>query len=98
MGGRYGVPSAAGNAAVRWLAQAEGILLDPVYTGKAFAGLLDLAENGAIQPDELVIFRHTGDLPALFASRVDHREQMAFLGRTAMRQSDSIPPPSPLFS
>ena len=67
MGGRYGVPSEAGDAATRRLARAEGILLDPVYTGKAFAGLLDLAENGAFAPDEPVIFLHTGGLPALFA-------------------------------
>ncbi len=67
VGGHYGIPSAAGNAAVRRLAQTEGILLDPVYTGKAFAGLLDLAERGVIRPDEPVIFLHTGGLPALFA-------------------------------
>ena len=67
MGERYGKPSAAGSAAIRRLAQTEGILLDPVYTGKAFAGLLDLAEKGAIAPDEPVIFLHTGGLPALFA-------------------------------
>ena len=63
----YGVPSETGNAAIRQLAQAEGILIDPVCTGKAFADLLDLAENGAIRPAEPVIFLHTGGLPALFA-------------------------------
>jgi D-cysteine desulfhydrase len=68
VGERYAVPSAAGSAAIRRLAQAEGILLDPVYTGKAFAGLLDLAATRAIRPDEPVIFLHTGGLPALFAS------------------------------
>lgn len=67
VGPRYGVPSAAGDAAVHRLAQAEGILLDPVYTGKAFAGLLDLIATRAIQPAEPVIFLHTGGLPALFA-------------------------------
>jgi D-cysteine desulfhydrase family pyridoxal phosphate-dependent enzyme len=68
VGKRYGIPSSAGNAAIRLLAQSEGILLDPVYTGKAFAGLLDLIGTGAIRPDEPVIFLHTGGLPALFAS------------------------------
>lgn len=67
VGERYGAPSAAGKEAIRHLAQAEGILLDPVYTGKAFAGLLDLIETGVIQPDEPAIFLHTGGLPALFA-------------------------------
>lgn len=67
VGVRYGVPSEAGDAAIRRLARAEGILLDPVYTGKAFAGLLDLAATGVMAPDEPVIFLHTGGLPALFA-------------------------------
>jgi 1-aminocyclopropane-1-carboxylate deaminase/D-cysteine desulfhydrase-like pyridoxal-dependent ACC family enzyme len=49
------------------LARVEGILLDPVYTGKAFAGLLDLVECKKLGRDELVIFLHTGGLPALFA-------------------------------
>lgn len=71
-GVRYGVPSAAGNAALRRLARLEGLLLDPVYTAKAFAGLLDLAEQGKIgpytlQPDQPLIFLHTGGMPALFA-------------------------------
>ncbi|HEX9117372.1 MAG TPA: pyridoxal-phosphate dependent enzyme, partial [Anaerolineae bacterium] len=63
---RYAVPSAEGEAAIRLLAQTEAIFLDPVYTGKAFAGLLDLVERGAIGPDEPVIFLHTGGIPALF--------------------------------
>lgn len=67
VGSRYGVPSPAGDAALRRLAQTEGILLDPVYTAKAFAGLLDLAETGQFQRDEPLIFLHTGGLPALFA-------------------------------
>ena len=67
VGTRYGTPSAAGNEAIRRLAQTEGILLDPVYTGKAFAGLLDLIGTRAIRPDEPVIFLHTGGLPALFS-------------------------------
>ena len=74
VGGRYGVPSEAGDAAIRRLARAEGILLDPVYTGKAFAGLLDLAEKGVIAPDEPVIFLHTGGLPALFAFEPNCRQ------------------------
>jgi len=43
------------------------LILDPVYTGKAFAGMLDLAERGELGPDDPVIFVHTGGQPALFA-------------------------------
>jgi 1-aminocyclopropane-1-carboxylate deaminase/D-cysteine desulfhydrase-like pyridoxal-dependent ACC family enzyme len=64
---RYGVPSPGGEDAIRRLAQTEGILLDPVYTGKAFAGMLDLIEKGRLGSNEPLIFLHTGGLPALFA-------------------------------
>lgn len=63
----YGVPSEAGRAALERLARTEGILLDPVYTAKAFAGLLDLMARGTLGEDEPVIFLHTGGIPALFA-------------------------------
>jgi len=66
-GPKYGVPSPGGQAAILRLARAEGILLDPVYTGKAFAGLLDLIEKGGLGSNEPIIFLHTGGLPALFA-------------------------------
>jgi D-cysteine desulfhydrase len=49
------------------LACREGLLLDPVYTGKAFAGLLDLLEQEKLGQSEPVIFLHTGGAPALFA-------------------------------
>jgi D-cysteine desulfhydrase family pyridoxal phosphate-dependent enzyme len=64
---KYGKPSPEGLNAIRKLASLEGILLDPVYTAKAFAGLLDLIEQGEFGRNELVIFLHTGGLPALFA-------------------------------
>ena len=53
--------------AIRRLARLEGLLLDPVYTGKAFAGLLDLAEKGRLGQNEPIIFLHTGGVPGLFA-------------------------------
>jgi D-cysteine desulfhydrase len=62
----YGVPSAEGNAAIR-AGQLEGIVLDPIYTGKAFAGMLDLIERGEMGRSEPIIFLHTGGLPGLFA-------------------------------
>ncbi len=65
VGPGYGVPSEAGQAAIVELAQKEGIFLDPIYTGKAFAGLLDLTRKGGIKGK--VLFWHTGGTPALFA-------------------------------
>ena len=64
---KYGFPSSDCQDAIRRLARLEGILLDPVYTGKAFAGLLDLVEKGKLGSEEPIIFLHTGGLPALFA-------------------------------
>ncbi len=66
-GQRYAVPTPEGNKAIRLLAQTEGILLDPVYTGKAFAGMLDLARRGLLGSDQPLIFLHTGGIPGLFA-------------------------------
>ena len=63
----YAIPSDAGNAAIRLMAAREGIFLDPVYTGKAFAGLIALAREGAFQPDDRVLFLHTGGAGGLFA-------------------------------
>jgi D-cysteine desulfhydrase family pyridoxal phosphate-dependent enzyme len=68
VGSRYAVPSEQGVAAIRRLAQSEGVILDPVYTGKAFAGLIDLVERKRLGRDEPIIFLHTGGLPAVFAS------------------------------
>jgi D-cysteine desulfhydrase len=45
----------------------EGILVDPVYTGRAAAGLIDLIRRGVISKDETVLFWHTGGTPALYA-------------------------------
>ena len=63
----YGYCSKAGNEALRLMATNEGILLDPIYTGKALSGLINLSNAGEIGPDETVVFLHTGGTPALFA-------------------------------
>ena len=63
----YAIPSEEGNAAVRMIASEEGIFLDPVYTGKAFAGLIAMAEEGAFRPDDRVLFLHSGGAGGLFA-------------------------------
>jgi 1-aminocyclopropane-1-carboxylate deaminase/D-cysteine desulfhydrase-like pyridoxal-dependent ACC family enzyme len=65
VGAAYGQPSKAGGAALELLARTEGILLDPVYSAKAFAGLL--GESARFGRDAPVVFLHTGGLPALFA-------------------------------
>ena len=66
VGGRYGIPTPEGLAAMTTVAQNEGILLDPVYTGKAMGALIDHIRTGKIGADEPVIFLHTGGAPALF--------------------------------
>jgi L-cysteate sulfo-lyase len=67
VGAQYGVPSVAGQSALKRLARLEGLLLDPVYTAKAFAGMLSEIEKGHLGKSGPVIFLHTGGLPALFA-------------------------------
>jgi D-cysteine desulfhydrase family pyridoxal phosphate-dependent enzyme len=66
-GGTYGVPTPACLEAMRLTARAEGLILDPVYTGKAMAGLIDLIRRGRWRGDQTVVFWHTGGQPALFA-------------------------------
>ena len=63
----YAIASEEGNAAVTMMAQNEGIFLDPVYTGKAFAGLIAMAKEGAFAPDDRVLFVHSGGAGGLFA-------------------------------
>lgn len=67
VGPGYSIPTHGMVEAVRLLARTEGILLDPVYTGKAMAGLIDLVRKGYFSKDENVLFVHTGGSPALFA-------------------------------
>jgi len=69
LGAGYGIPTPADIEAIRLFAQTEAILLDPVYTGRAAAGLLDLARKGAFKRGEQVLFWHTGGNTALFAGR-----------------------------
>ncbi len=62
----YGIPTAGGTEAIELFARTEGILLDPVYSGKAAAGLIDVVRQGLIGDDERVLFLHTGGAPGLF--------------------------------
>lgn len=63
----YAIPSQEGNAAVAMMAENEGLFLDPVYTGKAFAGLIAMAREGAFKPTDRVLFLHSGGAGGLFA-------------------------------
>lgn len=65
----YGVLTDAEREAVKLFAKYEGLLLDPVYTGRAAAGLIDLIRKGYFKKDETVLFWHTGGQPALFADK-----------------------------
>ncbi|WP_343554294.1 D-cysteine desulfhydrase [Pantoea sp.] len=64
---RYGEPNDEGMAAVKLLARLEGIMLDPVYTGKAMAGLIDGIAQNRFRREGPLLFVHTGGSPALFA-------------------------------
>nr|WP_314423386.1 D-cysteine desulfhydrase [uncultured Erwinia sp.] len=64
---KYGVPNEEGMEAVKLLARLEGIFLDPVYTGKAMAGLIDGIAQNRFRREGPVVFVHTGGAPALFA-------------------------------
>ena len=63
----YAIPSEEGNAALSLMAEKEGLFLDPVYTGKAFAGILRMAAEHAFAPEDRVLFVHTGGAGGLFA-------------------------------
>ncbi|MCL4424675.1 MAG: D-cysteine desulfhydrase family protein [Firmicutes bacterium] len=67
IGEAYGIPTPEGLEAIKLLAKTEGILLDPVYTGKAMAGYIDLVKKGYFPEKANLVFFHTGGAPALFA-------------------------------
>jgi L-cysteate sulfo-lyase len=67
VGEAYGTPSPDGFAAMALAARLEGLLLDPVYTAKGFAGLVDHVRRGVVRRGESVVFVHTGGIPGVFA-------------------------------
>ncbi len=66
VGDGYGIPTQSGLEAIAMFAELEGILLDPVYSAKGAAGLIDLIRKGHFKKDERVVFLHTGGSAALF--------------------------------
>jgi 1-aminocyclopropane-1-carboxylate deaminase/D-cysteine desulfhydrase-like pyridoxal-dependent ACC family enzyme len=70
--GNYGKPTSQSMAATRLAAQTEGLLFDPVYTGKALAALIDHVDEGSVAPGARVLFWHTGGTPHLFDPDVVH--------------------------
>lgn len=69
LGEGYGIVNAEVARAIRWLLVKEGVVLDPVYTGKAMAALVDLVQRGHFRKDDKIVFFHTGGTPALFPYR-----------------------------
>ena len=69
LGGGYGIMGLPEIEAINMFAKLEGLLLDPVYTGRAAAGLIDLIRKGYFKSDETVLFWHTGGTPALFSDK-----------------------------
>jgi D-cysteine desulfhydrase family pyridoxal phosphate-dependent enzyme len=68
IGEGYGIPSPGGMEAIALLARSEAIVLDPVYSGKAMAALIDHIRKGEFAPDDAVVFLHTGGGPSIFGS------------------------------
>ncbi len=66
IGEGYGIPTEAGLEAIALLARTEAILLDPCYTSKGMAALVQHVRSGELQPSDTVVFLHTGGMPALF--------------------------------
>ncbi|SQC93690.1 D-cysteine desulfhydrase [Cedecea neteri] len=91
VGSAYGVPSDGGIEAIYQVAQQEGVLLDPVYTGKAMHGLITLAKEGRIAADSSVIFMHCGGSRRFIRSlknfwSTDHADSEPSAGSRTRRQ------------
>jgi len=80
VGEGYGIPTSESMAAVHDVARREGIILDPIYSGKGFAGLVDLFQANVIPRGETVVFVHTGGTPAVFV----HAESRVAAGTEAL--------------
>ena len=70
-GSGYAIPSPEGNAAIHMMAENEGLFLDPVYTGKAFADLVKMAREGQFKPTDNVLYLYSGGAGGLFAIDIE---------------------------
>ena len=66
VGPGYGIPTEAAVEATRLFARTEGVILDPIYTGKAASGMIAHVREGRYKPDDVLVFVHTGGMPAIF--------------------------------
>lgn len=67
VGKGYGIPTEAAVEATRLFARTEGVVLDPIYTGKAAAGMIAHIRAGRYRKDDVLVFVHTGGTPAIFS-------------------------------
>ena len=81
VGPEYGIPSVEGMECLHLAARTEGLLLDPVYTAKALAGLRNAIRSGDVPSESTVVFVHTGGTPALFA----YANELAWAGEYVTR-------------
>ena len=88
----YGYTDAASQEALHLVAHLEAVLLDPVYTAKGMAGMIGLLHEGEIQPDETVVFVHTGGTPTLFAYTDELTADRFDARRTVARSLAGAPP------
>lgn len=88
VGAGYGIPTAGSHAALVDAARTEGVVLDPVYTAKALAGLAAAVADGDIRPGQRTVFLHTGGLPGLFGHPVARELATALVGGSGV---DSLP-------
>jgi 1-aminocyclopropane-1-carboxylate deaminase/D-cysteine desulfhydrase-like pyridoxal-dependent ACC family enzyme len=87
VGPGYGHLTEAGLSALSLMARTEGVILDPIYTGKTFAALLDHISSGLVPTDATVVFVHTGGTPAIFAHGPAILDHIARLDSTNERKS-----------
>lgn len=80
----YGIPTKESLVAMRSTAETEALILDPVYTSKAMAGLIDMIETGKFKRDKKICFLHTGGIPALFAYK------QYFQPNSRLKKADSL--------
>ena len=76
VGEDYGIPSSGGLEAIQLLARTEAVFLDPGYSGKAMAALIDHVRSGVFTPSDDIVFLHTGGGPSVFA----YREEIVHAG------------------